>query len=273
MSSLLGLTPVILYVVDRHCENNWSLPMYKQDTFRIIFIISGSGEYKSEDYEAKLSEGMVIINPPLCSMSIKTSFTNPMHIYGFNIIMHSIYFNHKESKTTIKQLDELPIGRISKFENITYYENNLRDLVNEWTGKKIGYDIKCRSILLNLLHELFLLNIENDKNSESYKYIMQAALYIRNNVKEKILIPDLANRCGYSTNYFRSIFKKYMGFTPVSYINCMKIEKALELLNNGYTVKEASLEVGFSDPFYFNKVFKKIKYTSPKLFKNKNTEY
>lgn len=103
-------------------------------------------------------------------------------------------------------------------------------------------------------------------NSSSGK--RQAAMameYIRNNYMD----PDLSlnSICSYlniSTSHFSTIFKDVTGETFVEVLTRIRMEKAMELLENtalkNYEIAE---KVGFSDPHYFGISFKKITGKTP----------
>ena len=56
--------------------------------------------------------------------------------------------------------------------------------------------------------------------------------------------------------------------SPHNYVNKIRLQKAAVLLeNNNYTVTEVSEAVGFDDPVYFSKLFKKSYQLSPKKYR------
>ena len=65
----------------------------------------------------------------------------------------------------------------------------------------------------------------------------------------------------------RSIFRKYAGKGVMSYFNLMKIKKAIVYLQEGKSVKETALMLGFSDQNYFNTVFKRMIGVPPGKYK------
>ncbi len=88
--------------------------------------------------------------------------------------------------------------------------------------------------------------------------IEKAVHYIEDNYKEKLLLEDVAGYVGISKYYFSYLFKKEKEINFTSYINTVRIEKAIELLKNPQiTVNQIFDEVGFNDQQYFSKIFKK----------------
>ncbi|MDQ6418298.1 response regulator [Paenibacillus sp. LHD-117] len=97
------------------------------------------------------------------------------------------------------------------------------------------------------------------------KEVRQAVAYLEKHYTERISIADIAGQVGLSEPYLCQIFKAETNSSIVTRLNDIRMEKAFELLGTGrYLVKQAAIEVGISDPFYFNRLFKKRFGISPK---------
>lgn len=109
-----------------------------------------------------------------------------------------------------------------------------------------------------------------DADKEKTKLFKKVTEYIENNVKEDLNLESVANNFNLSPYYFSRSFKECMGCNLIDYINIVRIKKAKELLkNNEMSIKEIGYTVGYSDPNYFSKVFKKYEGYSPKEYKFK----
>lgn len=76
-------------------------------------------------------------------------------------------------------------------------------------------------------------------------------------------ISELSEMCSVSPEYFRMLFKKKYGTSPVKYINTLRLNYAKDLLSSGmYSVTEVASMSGFSALAYFCREFKK-KYGFP----------
>jgi YesN/AraC family two-component response regulator len=70
------------------------------------------------------------------------------------------------------------------------------------------------------------------------------------------------------------MFKQSTGRTFVDYLNRLRIEKAVSLLNQGVcNVTEAVMSVGFDDVNYFSRVFKKYMKRSPESYRKDGRRY
>lgn len=85
----------------------------------------------------------------------------------------------------------------------------------------------------------------------------RAVAYIGEHYKEKITASEIADAVGLSVNYLHRIFEKTKGVTLMNYLTAYRMEKARNLVEAGDApAYEIAAEVGYSDPFYFSRVFR-----------------
>jgi AraC-like DNA-binding protein len=83
--------------------------------------------------------------------------------------------------------------------------------------------------------------------------------YIRENLSTPLTRHSLAETFSLSAGYLNQLFKLEFGMSPSAVINRERVARAYQLINQeGLSVAEAALAVGFQDPFYFSRVFKQI---------------
>jgi AraC-like DNA-binding protein len=87
---------------------------------------------------------------------------------------------------------------------------------------------------------------------------------MKENLDRSISVDELAEHLNYSSSYLYSLFKEETGYSPIHYFNHLKIQKACQYLSfTNMSIKEISYELGFNDPFYFSRLFKKLMELSP----------
>lgn len=117
---------------------------------------------------------------------------------------------------------------------------------------------------------LFFKFMRNE--SDSNRIIESITNYIRQNFNDETLsIRTIAEHVFLSPNYLCALFKRETGNTIYQYITDVRIDKAKEYLKNG-SVKpyEVAAKVGYSDPKYFSKVFKKEVGLVPSEFRERH---
>ena len=109
------------------------------------------------------------------------------------------------------------------------------------------------------------------KNSPNVPVLYQKAIYYieKNFYQKSCTSANLAKKLNVSSSTLYRIFKNNSGISPEKYIQNYRLEQATQMLEKGFSVKLVALSCGFSDPFYFSKVFKKIKGVIPTEYKAK----
>lgn len=93
--------------------------------------------------------------------------------------------------------------------------------------------------------------------------------YVSDHIKENLRFDELAVMFHFSTRNLSRLFQE-SGLHFISYVNHLRIMRAIELLTDGkMNMQEIAYETGFSSPSNFNRVFKQIVGTSPKLYVKK----
>lgn len=126
---------------------------------------------------------------------------------------------------------------------------------------------QLKSILYALLARIAKQYQQKDIYSDAYWSIGPAVDYLMKNPYSDISVTELAQLCHMSDSYFRLLFKKYSGKTPSDYCLDNRLAKAKKLLQNSmYSVGEIARLLGYDDPGYFAKVFKKKTGYSPREY-------
>ena len=85
---------------------------------------------------------------------------------------------------------------------------------------------------------------------------------------EPVCIADYAKSSGMSVSWFLRCFKQYTKQSPMQYITALRINNAVNLLENtSYNVSEIAAMVGYENPLYFSRIFHKIKGVSPSRYR------
>lgn len=87
-------------------------------------------------------------------------------------------------------------------------------------------------------------------------FLDDAIKYIDEHFLDKLTLQMVASKVFVNPKYLSHVFKKEKGVSFTEYVSSLKIKKACELLETtDYPAYRISIECGFSDPSYFNRVF------------------
>lgn len=97
--------------------------------------------------------------------------------------------------------------------------------------------------------------------------------YLETNYKRAISAQELSDVFGFVPAYINRIFKTFYDSTPMEYVQCLRIERAKDLLmRTKRPIKEIAAEVGYPDSLYFSKVFKRAVGVNPSLYQKRGQE-
>ncbi|MDF2725202.1 MAG: AraC family transcriptional regulator, partial [Paenibacillus sp.] len=93
-----------------------------------------------------------------------------------------------------------------------------------------------------------------------------------NNAYEKELSKQQLERAtDRKYEYLCQVFKKYAGTTIHQYIQQLRVQRAKYLLTHSdKSVQEIAKEIGYSEPFYFSRLFKKNEGVSPQHYREQD---
>jgi AraC-like DNA-binding protein len=115
---------------------------------------------------------------------------------------------------------------------------------------------------------LFPDKMPEGKRQEARDMINDTILHMRKDLSARLTIQDMASENNLSTSHFSSLFRKATGMSPMDYFIHLKLQKACLLLYSTDTkIKDVALELGYEDPYYFSRLFKKYMNISPDQYR------
>lgn len=111
-------------------------------------------------------------------------------------------------------------------------------------------------------------NVLGNKENTSVSLVEQAKEYIKSHYFKDISLDEVSRIVNISPYYFSKLFKEETGENFIEYVTAIRMEKAKELLmRTDKSMKEICSEVGYSDPNYFSRSFKKNVGVTPTEYK------
>ena len=136
---------------------------------------------------------------------------------------------------------------------------------------QMGYS---HSFLLNgaaLLRQILSLMVLQQSGTTTNRGRIDVEVVIQfmlAHLAEKMTVGRLARRANLSVSHFAHQFQRQMGYAPLDYFIRLRMQRACELLStSGLLIQEIGQEVGYHDPYYFSRIFKKTMGESPRAYR------
>lgn len=249
------------YSLFRECpKTGWKIEPRALADHELVLITGGKGKVMIESGLFLLKAGVMLYFPPGLNHSMHSDNDNPLTFYG----VHFSYFFAEFFNNQWKYEDgreALPVKNF--FEIIAFQKMELlfRKLNQCWNEKAPGYEMMCRSTLLEILCQSMC---RDEINYAVRKKITCLLTFMNENLEKKITVREMAEMVNLSPDYLSAQFKCITGFTIVQYLNRNRIDRAKVMLSDGrQKIREVAEKLGFCDEFYFSRVFKKYEGVSP----------
>lgn len=209
-----------------------------------------------EEYNREIVEAVITKNLELITAKI-TEVNN--YFNSNNIIPMEVKLFYSNLMTNIFNSFKTFLQREEYLEEYEYYYYSI---LNESVLMKI------KTLFFEFV-DMILNNLQYSNHNYSKILVDQALNFIESNYDQKISLENIAAELSISKNYLCNVFKEETGENTTTYINKLRIEKAKQLLlEKNYKLKEIYNKVGFSNQYYFSKVFKKISGMTVTEYKN-----
>jgi len=231
--------------------DTYRMPLHKHDLWEVVYYSAGSGFVQIQKEIVPFETGDIFILPPNLEHSdwSEEGFQNIHFEFKQSPLSGDTYYTFRDNSNQavlhiMCQMYDIYIQQNSNWENI-----------------------------INLLYELFFQYMyalsESPKNNAYVEHIRHAI--ISNISDPQFSLQTVFNDLHLSPNYARDLFKENVGCTPLQFLTEKRLDYARQLLASrnlsNFYIHEISYMCGFSDPYYFSRLFRKHVGVSPKEWK------
>ena len=249
--------------------------LHHHEFFELAYVLSGTAEHTLDGKSMIISEGNFFF------MNLKASHSYSAIGKDFKIV-NCLFVPEFLDKTLkgLRTFAEIMNAYPSKFGNTKFSDRVacsvfhdgdgfIRTLflkmLEEFSEKRRGSLDIIKNLLLTLLISIAR---EDEEEYEETSHVGVIKSYIADNFMGTPSLSEISEKLGISLTYASLIFKRATGTAFRDYVMKLRIEKACDLLRTSdKTIAEISELVGYTDPAFFYKSFKKHLDMSPAKYK------
>jgi AraC-like DNA-binding protein len=270
----------------------WNVKLHAHSSYELHFIPAGRGTLRVGKDAYEITPGVFYLTGPDIYHQQETEPNDPMCEYCLNFefkqyksqsrIINDFVQNEVEQLFRIFERRPFWFGRDS--QHLTEY---CREIIEELASFQPG----CYSAVQNLVSQIIIkaartmsdvsavasADVSADVSMLNYPLPRKIVDdrrrnivddFFRNPARKNKSPVVLARRIGVSVRQLNRIIQEYFGMTFTDKLKHHRIEHAkLLLISTDLSVKKIALEVGYTDPGYFHKVFKESVHLTPQEYK------
>ncbi|GAX03964.1 AraC family transcriptional regulator [Secundilactobacillus pentosiphilus] len=242
------------YVSRKHGTNTWVM----------IFCTNGSGTVVVNKKTYAMKQHSFIILPPNVAHKYFTAANDPWDIYW-------VHFRGKLATSYpcvypsfAFYLEELPINQIKSVMELFWFM-----IKTFQPGFSFNRELYVSQLLGALLSGL---SVNKSDVTTGSTYVDTAIQYIYNNISSPIKLEDIARKLGISVSYLSRTFRKVTQVSVNQFITSAKVARASHYLRfTNIPIQQIAARLGYTDSYYFSRVFKKEYQVSPREYRQQKT--
>ncbi len=244
-----------------HCEPNYRIDRSDFPFYSIEFVVRGKGFVVLDGTEHLLFTGRVFSYGPGIAHVISSGADDPL-------VKYFVDFIGSDAPKMLQKFGLAP-GQVVQVSSPEVILQIFEDLIRNGQADNRYSLLLCKAILEQLILKIAETSIvENSRTSAAFYTYQSIREVIQKNFMNLRSLEQIAEECHIDSAYLCRLFKRFDNRSPYQYLMRMKMNFAAQKLQMpNSSVKEIAFQLGFSDPFHFSRVFKRIFGLSPSTFK------
>ncbi len=219
-----------------------------------IYCAGGNGWCEVASRRHEVTKDQLLVIPAGTPHVYGAAKTEPWTIHWFHAVGINVPF-YLERLGATPATPVVPLGGDVRLFSL--FEDVLEDLEHGSTLTHLIYAAHSLYHLMGVIlrHKEEFVRGEADAGQRAAKSIQ----FMKEHLREPLKIAALASVVNLSRSHYTTLFRRVTGYTPLRYLNHLRMHRAVQLLNTTHlSIKEISEHLGFSDQFYFSRAFRRM---------------
>ena len=200
---------------------------------------------------------------------------NRPHSYGANDddpwTIGWVHFNGEEAEAWSRQVgftnDPAAILNHASAEGIAALK-----IEQIYLSLELGYSVPELISASLMLRSAFSLAAQAVRTGDPSRSATERLTTVRDHLRETFARPHrlkaLAAAAGLSVPHFCTLFRRLTGYAPIDFVIRQRVQAACRLLDTtDRSISAIAAEVGYEDPYYFTRCFRRVTGSSPRAYR------
>ena len=227
-----------------------------REDFYLLYVASGEMRLWLPEGEKTAVAGSVVLFPP--KFPYRYTYEGGVSL--------SYFWVHFTGSYAHKFLEELGFGVLPSLHTVGRDDHVVSAFHNLFGAFEAKSHLQKHELAAALQALLLAVALSVSRGEE--RTLERSVGYIHSAYNTDIRIPDLARMENLSNSRYIAVFDKQMGTSPSAYIIRLRMSAACDLLHGtDMSIQQIGALVGYRDPHFFSRVFKKQVGVSPKAYR------
>jgi AraC-like DNA-binding protein len=239
-----------------------SMQRDRHDDNLLIYCSSGRGFLRTPDWQGNVEPGQVLLLPQGLRHTYSADPLDPwtifwVHFQGSSTRVFLQYLGYREGTPVVEAgVSPLLIGSFTSLMEIRRTGYSTRAFIN---GSN-----HLRHLLTQVAMEI---SVHKGRMQSGFE-LEHVQAYMLENIDQAMTLDRLADAANMSKFHFSNRYKELTGYSPIKHFLNMKMEHACHLLDSTELgVGAIAAQLGYDDPLYFSRLFKKTLGQSPRSYR------
>lgn len=260
-----------------HCESipkrsslyHWEIEPHRHaDLYQFLYVEHGQAVVEIEGRRTEVLEAAIHVTPPMCVHGFQFS----ADVEGYVLSIAAPLVTQLEAQlgaplTVLASAGSYPVGRHR------HHVNNLfSNLLAEYEGNATARDLVLHS-LVNMLMVWIIRSSQRPPlpeggNERNRQLLGRFMALVEKHYREHLTVDRFAHQLGISSTSLNTLCRELAGLTALQIVHQrLLLEAKRNLIYTRVTVYQLSDSLGFSDPTYFSRFFRRLSGQSPNAFR------
>lgn len=224
-----------------------------------IYCAEGTGWCEIAGLRHEISKNQLLVIPADTPHVYGAGKKSPWTIHWFHVVGFNVPF-YLERLGVTRQKPVVSLGE--DVQLFSLFEEVREGLEHGFTTTHLIYAAHSLAHLMGLILR-FKEEFGHGETSIRER-IDKSIQFMQGHLHERLTIATLSALVNLSRSHYTTLFRRMTGYAPLSYLNHLRMQRAVQLLNStDWSIKTISDRLGYSDQFYFSRAFGKMYNHSP----------